>query len=361
MNTASVYHRLCSPIALLAAWKQARRGKRYTRAAATFERALDSELAALADALSSETYQPGGYRHFTIHEPKRRKISAAPFRDRVVHHALCNVLIPFYERRFIADSYANRVGKGTHTALDGCTQFMRRFRYVLPCDIVQFFPAVDHAILKMTLARTITDPKILRLCGLIIDSGAGVLADQYDVRYFPGDDLFAADRPRGLPIGNLTSQFWANVYLDPLDQFVKHTLRCKGYLRYVDDFLLFADDKATLHRWKREIIAFLQTLRLTIHEERAHPVPVTQGIPFLGFTVYPDHQRLKRVKGIAYRRHLVTLVRRWRRGKEPRKAVDASIQAWLGHSKHGDTWKLRSRLFTDALTLHIRGRRNGKK
>ena len=188
------------------------------------------------------------------------------------------------------------------------------------------------------------------MCGKIIDSGAGVLNDEYELRWFPGDDLFAANRPRGLPIGNQTSQFWANVYLNELDQFVKHTLHCTGYVRYVDDFLLFADDKVTLHSWRDKIIAFLRSLRLTIHENRAQPKPVEHGIPFLGFTVYPDHRRLKRSKGITYRRHLRTLWRRYQEGEITREQGRASVMAWLGHVQHGDTYNLRRKMFREIVT-----------
>lgn len=328
-------------------WRKARRGKRYSPAASAFEQNLDAELIQLHQELAMQTWQPGGYRSFTVHEPKRRKISAAPFRDRVVHHALIRVIEPIYERKFIFDSYANRKGKGTHAALDRCTQYMRRYKYVLQCDIQQFFPAVDHAILKSTLAKTIACQSTLNLCGKIIDSGVGVLSAEYDMRYFPNDDLFAVERGRGLPIGNLTSQFWANVYMNELDQYVKHTLRCKAYLRYVDDFLLFADDKATLHSWRNAIIAFLASLRLTIHENRAQAKPVEQGIPFLGFTVYPDHRRLKRSKGISYRRHLKTLWRRYQAGEITRDQGRASVMAWLGHVQHGDTWSLQRKIFRE--------------
>ncbi len=329
------------------AWRKARRGKRYKPAASAFEFNLDAELLALHQELRDESWQPGGFRSFTIHEPKRRKISAAPYRDRVVHHALVRVIEPIYERKFIDDSYANRVGKGTHKALDRCTQYMRRYKYVLQCDVQQFFPAVDHQVLKRILAKTIAGQPTLHLCEKIIDSGVGVLAEEYDMRWFPNDDLFAAVRPRGLPIGNLTSQFWANVYMNELDQFVKHTLRCKGYVRYVDDFLLFADDKVTLHQWRDEIIAFLAGLRLTIHENRAQPKPVERGIPFLGFTVYPDHRRLKRSKGISYRRHLKTLWRCYHAGEITREQGKASVYAWLGHVQHGDTYGLQRKLFRE--------------
>ncbi len=334
---------------LIDAWKKARKGKRYTPAAATFERNLDYEIADLHHQLESGTYQPGEYVHFIVHEPKRRLISAAPFRDRVVHHALCNVIEPIYERKFIEDSYANRIDKGTHRALDRCTYFMRRYPYVLQCDIQQFFPAIDHAVLKSILAQPIRDEKVLELSGKIIDSGQGVLTDEYDLRYFAGDDLLAALRPRGLPIGNLTSQFWANVYLNPLDHFIKRVLKCEAYVRYVDDFLLFGNDKKTLHEWQRQIVQFLQSLRLTIHENRAQPCPIEQGIPFLGFTLYTDHRLLKQSKGIAYRRHLHTLRDQYKQGKIVRQKIDASVRAWVGHVMHGDTWGLRTKLFEEMI------------
>jgi RNA-directed DNA polymerase len=332
---------------LMLAWRKARKGKRYTPAAASFERNLDLELVNLHHDLLDESYEPGEYVSFIVHEPKRRKISAAPFRDRVAHHALCNIIEPIYERKFIFDSYANRIGKGTHAALDRCTHFMRRYPYVLQCDIQQFFPSIDHAILKGILARTIACDATMRLCERIVDSGTGILTDQYEMHYFPGDDLLVAIRPRGLPIGNLTSQFWANVYMNELDQFVKHTLRAKGFLRYVDDFLLFADDKVTLHRWRDAIIDFLQTLRLTIHENRAHPRPVECGITFLGFIVYPDHRRLIPGKGIRYRRHLKGLYRQVLRAEIGREELEASIHAWVGHAMHGDTWGLRSQVLNE--------------
>lgn len=343
-----LYPQICAFENLLLAWQKARKGKRYSAAAAAFECNLDVELTTLHDELRTESYQPAGYRSFTIHEPKRRKISAAPFRDRVVHHALCNVLVPIYERKFIYDSYANRRDKGTHRALDRYTTFARRYRYVLQCDIQQFFPSIDHRILKETLARTVGCDATLRLCSKIIDSGVGILADDYTMRYFPGDDLFAVHRPRGLPIGNLTSQFWANVYLNELDQFVKHKLRCPAYLRYVDDFVLFANDKVSLHRWRDEIVQFLCTLRLVLHENRAHPRPVNRGISFLGFTVFPTHRRLKRSKGLAYRRHLKTLWQRCRQGATAPEALQASVDAWIGHVQHGDTWGLRRKIFKEA-------------
>ena len=204
------------------------------------------ELLRLQDELRTRTYRPGQYRAFYVREPKRRLISAAAYRDRVLHHALVNVIGPLFEKNFIADSYANRAGKGTHRALDRCTHFMRRFRYILPCDIRQFFPSIDHAILCEILAHHIKDPDVTWLIEEILASGSGILDNEYDMIYFSNDDLFAINRPRGLPIGNLTSQFWANVYLNELDQFIKRQLKVSGYVRYVDDFLLFSNSKQQL-------------------------------------------------------------------------------------------------------------------
>jgi Reverse transcriptase (RNA-dependent DNA polymerase) len=228
---------------LLDAWRKAARGKRGHQPAAGFEHQLADRLLELQDDLLSRRYQPGPYVHFQIHEPKLRKISAAPFRDRVVHHALCNVIEPWFERRFIFDSYANRVGKGTHRALDRLQHFARRYRYVLRLDVVTYFPSINHAILRNVLGRVIRDDDLLWLVDTVIGSGAGVLEDHYQMAWFPADDLLSVLRPRGLPIGNLTSQFWSNCYMNPLDHFIKRELGCHGYVRYVDDLALFSDSK----------------------------------------------------------------------------------------------------------------------
>ena len=199
------------------AYRKAARGKRGAVSAARFEYQVADHLAELQAELAAKTYCPGPYTHFTIHEPKRRKISAAHFRDRVVHHALCNVIEPLFEARFIADSYANRVGKGTHRAVDRLQQFAQHHRYVLRMDVVQHFPSIDHALMRCAVAEVIGEADVRWLVETILRSGEGVLADEYDMVYFPGDDLLAATRPRGLPIGNLTSQFWSNVFLNALD------------------------------------------------------------------------------------------------------------------------------------------------
>ncbi|MBV6396695.1 MAG: hypothetical protein HFACDABA_02295 [Anaerolineales bacterium] len=336
------YPQIYDLLNLWQAFVKASKGRRSHPSIAAFEYNLESELIQLRDELESETYLPGGYRSFTVHEPKRRKISAAPFRDRVVHHALMNVTGPMLERKFIHDSYANQVGKGTHRALDRCTYFMRRYAYVLPCDVKQFFPSIDHAILKSILSKTIQDERVMNLAGKLIASGEGVLENEYEMKYFAGDDLFSASRPRGLPIGNLTSQFWANVYLNELDQFVKQKLKVRAYARYVDDFVLFSNDKKELHDWRNAVVDFLANLRLTIHEESAHARPAWKGVTFLGFIVFPEHRRLKPPKGYAFRRRWKHFYSMKQTGQMTPEKLKVRAVAWANHARYGDTWNLRT-------------------
>jgi RNA-directed DNA polymerase len=326
------------------AFRKAAKGKRGQPAVAAFEHRLESNLFGLQKDLHSKTYQPGAYDSFHIYDPKRRLISAAPFRDRVVHHALCNMIEPLFERTFIGDSYANRIDKGTHAALDRTQALARTYPYVLQCDLRQFFPSVDHAALRAILARKIADSDVMWLIDRILESGAGVLEYEYDMVYFPDDDLFASLRPRGLPIGNLTSQFWANVYLNELDQWIKRRLGCRGYVRYVDDFLLFSHDKAQLWRWKQAIREFLAGLRVTLHERESTVYPIKNGIPFLGFRVYPTHRRLKRRNALAFARRLRGHYRDVARGDMTFEELTVRIGGWVAHAAHGDTWGLRRSL-----------------
>ena len=325
----------------LLAFTKAARGRHSRASVAEFERELEVNLPTLRAELLEDRYRPGPYTSFYIHDPKRRLISAAPFRDRVVHHALVNIIEPIFERKFIFDTYANRTGKGTHRALDRCTYFLRRSKYVIPLDIRQFFPSIDHDVLLDIIYQAVKDPKVRRLCSLIVASGQGVLQDEYQMVYFPGDDLFALNRKRGLPIGNLTSQFWANVYLNPLDHFIKRDLKCRAYIRYVDDMLLFSDDKRQLNSWLTEIREFLYGLRLTLHENRAQPRPSHTGVTFLGFQVFLDHRRLKRSKAVHARRRLKAYAARYHAGEMELDKVHASVKAWINHAGCGDTWGLR--------------------
>lgn len=338
-----MFNRLCSIDNLYEAFRNARCNKRGRDTVACFEYRLEDYLFDLHQDLLRKTYAPGQYHNFYIHEPKRRLISASPFRDRVVHHALCQLLEPIFEPSFIFDTYANRVGKGTHKALNRAQSFARRYRYVLQCDVKKFFPSIDHQVLLYEISRKVFDPDVLWLVTTILDGGKGVLDEEYSMTFFPGDDLFATFRSRGLPIGNLTSQFWANVYLNPFDHYVKRELGCKGYVRYVDDFLLFANGKRELWFYHQEIVKRLQQFRLEIHRG-THPRPVTEGFPFLGFHLSPDCRRLKRRKGVHYQRKLRQMAEDYADGNLQLSEVDANVRGWINHVRYGNTVGLRKKL-----------------
>ncbi len=343
MIKAGAYAELTGWPNLLLAYRKASKSKRGRADVAAFEARLEENLLAMQEDLANRTWHPGGYHRFYIHDPKRRLISAAPFADRIVHHALCNLIEPVFERSFVAESFANRIGKGNHRALNHAQKCARAFSHVLPLDIRKFFPSTDHGVLRSLLARKIQDEDTLWLIDLILASGDEV-DDGYSPVLFPGDDLIALTRPRGLPIGNLTSQFWANVYMNLLDHFIKRTLRCRGYVRYVDDLLIFADSKAMLWEWKKQIEDQLSQLRLTAHPG-AHPRPVTEGIPFLGFRVFPDKRRLKRRKGIQYQQRLKAMVEAYQDNAQQEQALLDSVLAWNNHVSYGNTLGLRKAVF----------------
>ena len=212
----------------------------------------------------------------------------------------------------------------------------------------QFFPSVDHAILRRNLWQKVNDPQVRWLINQILAGGASVLRDEYDMVWFPGDDLLAVHRPRGLPIGNLTSQFWANCYLNPFDHFVQRQLHCPAYLRFVDDFLLFSDDKAQLWAWKTAVEQRMAQLRLTIHP-RAQPHAVGKGVSFLGFRVFPGQRRLKRRKGIHFRRKFHRQLQAYADGDITLEQLSASVKGWVNHARYGNTVGLRKAVLSRQL------------
>jgi retron-type reverse transcriptase len=338
-----LWHQVVSFEALLRAADNARKGKRFRPAVAAFHFDQERELLKLHEELTTKSYQPGAYRSFFIHQPKKRQISAAPYRDRVVHHALTGVLEPIFEKTFIADSYACRKGKGTHAAVKCCQEFTRHFRYVLKADIQKFFPSLDHEICKELVARKIKDPDVQWLVGQTIDHSN---PQEPILNYFPGDDLFTpVDRRRGIPIGNQTSQFFANVYLDPLDHFVKDRLRIKGYVRYVDDFLVFSDDKSQLADVREKIREFLVRLRLRLHPKKSVVFSVKDGIRFLGYRVFPTHRLLPKENIRRFRRRVRRLQQDYIAGRVSFAEIHQRLMSWNGHARQANTYRLRCRLF----------------
>jgi retron-type reverse transcriptase len=327
--------------------RAALKGKRAQVEASAFHRDLERNLLALRRSLEEGRWRPGPYRSFWIPEPKVRLITAAPFEDRVVHHALVQVIEPVFERRFIRHSYACRQGKGTHAALARFRRWARGTGTVLKLDIHRFFPTIDHQVLKEILRDTLKDPSVLWLLDLLIDSAE---PQEPVVQYFPGDDLFTPlTRRVGLPIGNLTSQFLANVYLDPLDHYVTDRLGIGSYLRYSDDVVLFHPDKAVLGELREEIRLFLLSLRLRLNERKSRVRRLREGIEFLGFVHLPDRTRLNSRNLRVMRRRLRLFRAAHRRGELSwSRDIEPSLQAWNAHAAGGDTWRLREEVFRRA-------------
>ena len=326
------------------AYRKAVIGKRRKPGAAAFAAGLETQLLRLERELLDQTWRPGRYVEIAIRDPKPRLVSAAPFRDRVVHHALCSVIVPLFERGFIHHSYANREGKGTHRAVTQYEHWRDSHRYVLRCDIHRYFPAIDHARLKTLFRRRIACPATLWLLDTIVD---GSNAQEPVNHYYPGDDLFAPfSRRRGLPIGNLTSQFFANLYLDGLDHFVTEVLRAP-YLRYVDDFALFHDDPAVLAGWRDRIAAWLAGRRLSLHPRKTIILPAREPSAFLGYVLRPGRRRLPEANVRRFRNRLRGLRDRWCAGTIDSASIDARVGAWIAHAAHANTWRLRRAIFRD--------------
>lgn len=275
MNIQPNFDKMCSFGNLLEAFRRAKRANNRSKPAQEFSWQLERNLLKLRDELLSGAYQHGGYYEFIVHDAKKRHIKAASFRDRVVHQLLCMAIEPVFEKLFIADSFACRKGKGTHQAVQRLEKWLRKdvSEYVLSCDISKYFDNVDHNVLLDVLDKHIKDKKILEICRLVLESGS--------------------ESGKGIPIGNLTSQLFANVYLNQFDQFIKRTLSITAYVRYMDDFLILGV-KEDLHIYKAKIQQFLsEKLFLELHPKKANIFPVKKGVPYLGYTVFKFHRRLR--------------------------------------------------------------------
>ena len=328
---------------LLEASKKAQSGKRYRDSILEFNHNLEGNLLNIQKELRNHTYQPGQYRTFRIYDPKPRLISAAPYRDRVVHHALCNIIIPPIEKRFIKDSYANRGGYGTHRALKRFIDFARNSKYILQCDIKKYFPSIDHEIIKAEIRRYLKCKDTLWLIDKIIDNSN---EQELFIEVFPGDTLSTVlERRKGLPIGNLTSQFFCNLYLNKFDHFVKEQLKARKYLRYVDDFALLSDDWDYLVSAREEIEDYLTKLRLKLHPVKTQLVETKQGANFLGFRVLPEQVRVRNDNLRRSRLRLRQLQYDYRYGQISLEKLVQSLQSWEAHLMHGNTYRLRRDIF----------------
>jgi RNA-directed DNA polymerase len=320
---------------LLLASKKAMAGKKSKGPVAAFYFDLENEIIGLQQELASDIYQPLPYTQFEIREPKVRSICSSEFRDRVVHHAICNLTDPIFEKRSIYDSYACRVNKGSHIAVTRCQQFTRKFRYYLKCDIRKFFESINHDVLKRLLHRLFKDEKLLSLLATIIDHA---VPDSV-----PG---------RGLAIGNLTSQHFANFYLGELDHFVKYRIGVKGYVRYMDDFISFSNDKESLRRLLAEIDRFVrEELRLELKHSVTTLAPVSEGVSFLGFRIFPGVIRIKRENLVRMNQRVKRNEELYLQGRITEEKLVQSVGSIVAHASHVNSLAVRRKIFENSLKL----------
>lgn len=310
---------------LLRAARRASLGKRASRSVAAFLERAEPECLALARDLEAGTWRPGRPSRFQILDPKPRTITAAPFQDQVVHHALIDVLEPIFERRMIADSYACRRGKGTHAAVHRVRAHVGRFPWFLKLDVASFFASAPHAAVRDAIGRIVKDPRVLSLCATIL---AG----------WPGDPPV----DRGLPIGSLTSQWFANVLLDRVDHLVVDSLGIPGYARYMDDMVLFDLEKDRLKRAHTAITAFLDDpLGLQLKDRATILAPVDEGVPFLGRLVFRGTVRIRPENLRRYRLRLRERRREFRTGRRTEASYVRSVAALFELLRSAHTRALR--------------------
>ncbi len=311
---------------LLSATGRAARGKREQAQVARVLADREPHVLALQRALVSERWRPGPMTSFVLHDPKPRTIAVAPFSDRVVHHAIIDVLEPVLDRRLVHATFACRRGKGTHAALDHVQALVRRHAWFLKMDVERFFASVPHAAVMQALVRIVKEGPLVRLVERIVTAGG------------------RADAPgRGLPIGNLTSQWLANLVLGSLDRHVIEGMRISGYARYMDDFVLFADDRERLRAAREEVSDVLARLGLRPKASATMLAPTRSGLPFLGFVVFPG---VRRVRPANRRRVLARWKRRlwqWRQGVIDEEALADGVRSMMAHLEHGTTRAWRQR------------------
>ena len=337
-----LWDRIASWENLVLAARKAQRGKRDRGCVQRFNFQQERELLRLSAELERGTYLPGGFRTHWITRPKPRLISAAPYRDRVVYHALMNVLEPILDRHFHPHSYACRKGKGTHAAADRLQDLMGRRRHMVQCDIRKFFPSIDHDVLKTIFRRLIKDRRVIDLLDLIVD---GSNVQERAVEWFEGDHLWTpTERRRGLPIGNLTSQWFANWYLSGLDHFITSHLGIGGFVRYCDDFIILHDDRERMKDAVGQIRDYLAGLRLRIHENRIAVTPTKSGVTFVGYRIWPTHRLIRKSNVRQFRRRVRWMRKAYGDGRIEWGDVKPRLASWIGHARQANSERLLRRM-----------------
>lgn len=315
----NIYEKIYNFENIYLAYTKARKSKRYREDVLKFTSDLETNLITIQNELVWKMYSPGRYREFVVYEPKRRIIQAPSFKDRVVHHALCNVIEPIFDARFIYDSYACRKGKGTHAGVERTAFFLRKMEhsaYCLKADISSYFPSIEHTVLKTLVRKKISCEGTLWLVDTIIDNGSDI----------------------GIPIGALTSQLFANIYLNELDAFVKHRLLAKYYLRYVDDFIILSNSKKELWEHLGEIEIFLQDkLKLSLNHKTGI-FPASHGIDFLGYRIWANKFLLRKANIQRNKRRLRKLGGLHKEGVIPFSKLRSSVASWQGQCGYSKSY-----------------------
>lgn len=323
------YNDIISVENLLSAWQEFIKGKKNKKDVQEFQLKLMDNILNLNSELKSKTYAHGGYKAFKINDPKPRDIHKATVRDRVVHHLLYNALYSYFDKKFIYDSYSCRVNKGTHKAIERFELYNRKVSknhtkqcYILKCDIRKFFASIDHEILKTTLANHIQDKDILNLISKIIDS-------------FHTSNELSLTHSKGLPLGNLTSQLLVNIYMNEFDQYIKHNLHVKYYIRYADDFVILSQDKKYLEKLKIQIQEFLQEkLKLQLHPNKVFITTIYAGIDFLGFVHFEKYRVLR-----------TNTKNRMFKNLKNNNYKPESMASYMGMLRWGNTFKIQNMLY----------------
>lgn len=329
-RVGNLFNELCSFESLLQAYRKAHKAAGGSKTSLAFAFHLETELLRLRSELLSGSWKPQPYHYFTIYEPKERQISAAAFRDRIVHHALIQQIEPVFEPTFIYHSYATRKGKGVHAAREQAQQEVRKFPFFLKLDVESYFANMDHGVLIGLLAKKLKDPHLMNLLELIIRD--------------------PNPASKGLPIGNLTSQFFGNVYLNPLDHFIKQKLRCRGYIRYMDDLILFEREKAVLQDHLKQVNDFLtQILHLKLKSQVTSLGKSQMGLPFLGARIFASTIRMQRPNFQRSKKRLMLAIRKWKQGEITDETYAAILNGHVACLAQFDSEGLREELFLQAI------------
>lgn len=344
-----VYDRICQYEELYQSHLEARKGKRYRDDVLVFTDRLEENLIEIQNELIWQTYKVGRYRQFYVREPKLRLVMALQYRDRIVQWAVYRQLYPFYDRMFIEDSYACRRGKGSHKAADRLQYWLRQVSrkpgkwYYLKLDISKYFYRVDHLVLLEILSRRIKDPRLMQLLSEIInceDTRFGLPAGLSPEECT--EDMWLADV--GMPIGNLTSQLFANLYLNELDQLCKHELHVHYYIRYMDDVIILSDDKRELAELKMIIEEFLNDiLHLDLNKKTAIR-PCSLGVDFVGYHIWATHRKLKKQTARRMIRNVKRMCEEAAAGKLSREEFERTVASYKGVLQHCNSYGLRNKL-----------------